>query len=295
MRATGAGASGDYTAPGGARTERCAAVGSLRPLIVRRHAASGDRQVLVVREENAGEAARAMRDRVLANLSHEFQTPLSAQIASIELLRDHLSDSPDKVALQLANAQYRGSMRLSQLVDNLLDSVRIESGEMRLRRQPVDLGLVAAEAIELLAPLTDQREQRVLADLPEGTMLVGDAQRLSSVVVNLLANANKFAPDGTSIWVDLQRGPASATLWVEDEGPGLPPLHESGDLFAPFRRAPHEEPSQRGSGLGLAIVKAIVDAQGGEVRVDPPRHGRGARIGVTLPIEARDAVRGSPA
>ena len=62
----------------------------LKPLVVRRLAAPGDRQVLVVREENAIEAARALRDRILANLSHEFQTPLSAQIASIEMLRDHL-------------------------------------------------------------------------------------------------------------------------------------------------------------------------------------------------------------
>ena len=264
--------------------ERCVAADSRRPLTVRRLAASDDRQVLVVREENAIEAARAMRDHILANLSHEFQTPLSAQIASIELLRDHLSTSSDTIAMGLADAQYRGSMRLSQLVDNLLTSVRIDSGEMRLRHQPLDLAEVVAEAIELMKPLTNQRDQKVVADLVPGPMLVGDSPRLFSVMVNLLANANKFAPDQTTIWVQMEWSPDSVTVWVEDEGPGLPSLGGTQDLFAPFRRSPHEEPSQRGSGLGLAIVHAIVTAHGGDVKVAKPQQRAGARIGIVLPV-----------
>jgi signal transduction histidine kinase len=270
---------------GSAGGARYVPIGGHRPLTLRRLPASGDRQVLIVREENAHEAARAMRDRILANLSHEFQTPLSAQIASNELLRDHLRASPDQIAARLADAQYRGTMRLSQLVENLLESVRIESGQMRLRRQPVDLPDVVAGAIELMQPLLDQRDQRVVATLPAGPQLVGDPQRLASVAVNLLANANKFAPDQTTIRVELEWTPQQATLWVEDEGPGLP-VSPGTDLFAPFRRAPDEEPSQRGTGLGLAIVHAIVRAHGGHVRVLPSQPGRGARIGVVLPVEA---------
>lgn len=273
--------------PGLAAVERCTAAGTMRPVIVRRLAASGDRQVLVVREENAIEAARGMRDRILANLSHEFQTPLSAQIASIELLRDHLRTSSDRVAIQLADAQYRGSMRLSQLVDNLLDSVRIESGEMRLRREPVDLAAVVADAVELIKPLTDQRDQQVVRALEPGPVLTGDSQRLFSVMVNLLANANKFAPDQTTIWVEMEWAPGQVTVWVEDEGRGLPPLRESSDLFAPFKRSPHEEPSQRGSGLGLAIVHAIIVAHGGEVKVAQPVHRNGARLGIVLPVDEK--------
>ena len=265
--------------------ERFIPAGKTRPLTVRRQVASGDRQVLVVREENAIEAGRAMRDRVLANLSHEFQTPLSAQIASIELLRDHLRSSSDSVAIGLADAQYRGTMRLSQLVDNLLESVRIESGEMRLRRQPLDLTTVVVDAVELMQPLIDQRDQTIVRTVTPGPSLVGDAPRLFSVMVNLLANANKFAPDQSTIWVEMAWTDANVTVWVEDEGPGLPTQHAHGDLFAPFKRAPHEEPSQRGTGLGLAIVYAIVVAHGGEVNVAAPRKGKGARIGIVLPLE----------
>lgn len=255
-----------------------------RPLAVRRLVASGDRQVLVVREETALEAARFMRDRILANLSHEFQTPLSAQMASIELLRDHLRDGADTVAAQLADAQFRGTLRLSQLVENLLDSVRIESGEMRLRRQSVDLTAVVTDAVELIRPLIDQREQRIVLNLPNGSNLIGDSPRLFSVMVNLLANANKFAPDATTIWVDLHWSERDVTVWIEDEGPGLPPMGANTDLFAPFKRSPQEEPSQRGTGLGLAIVYAIVTAHGGVVRVAPPLRQHGARIGLSLPL-----------
>jgi signal transduction histidine kinase len=266
--------------------ERYTANGVLRPLTVRRLPASGNRQVLVVREENALEAARAMRDRILANLSHEFQTPLSAQIASIELLRDHLRHGNDPVTTRLVDAQYRGTVRLSQLVENLLDSVRIESGEMRLRRQRVDLVQVVEEAIALMQPLLDLRGQRIVKSLARGPTLIGDAQRLHSVLVNLLANANKFSHTGSTLWIEMDWSDEWATVWVEDQGPGLPPSLTVRDLFAPFRRAPDEEPSQRGSGLGLAIVHAVVAAHGGQVRVDPPLHGGGARIGITLPLAA---------
>jgi signal transduction histidine kinase len=265
---------------------RFRAVGGQRPLTLRRLAASGNRRVLILREENAIEAARAMRDRILANLSHEFQTPLSAQIASIELLRDHLRETRDPVASHLADAQYRGTMRLAQLVENLLESVRIESGEMRLRKQPVDLAAVVADAVELMQPLVDQRDQRVVATITPGPSITGDAQRLFSVMVNLLANANKFAPDQTQIWVDMAWAPGQVTVSVEDEGPGLPTGPQGVDLFAPFKRSPDEEPSQRGTGLGLAIVHAIVRAHGGEVRVEPPVQRHGARIGIVLPVDA---------
>lgn len=276
----------DAEADGLPPLERYHAPHGSRPLTLRQLGV-GPRRLVVVREENALEAARAMRDRILANLSHEFQTPLSAQMASIELLRDHLQRSDDKVAVRLADAQFRGTMRLSQLVENLLDSVRIESGQMRLRRQPVDLAAVLEEAMELMQPLVDQRDQRVVADIRPGPLLMGDGPRLLSVVVNLLANANKFAPDQTTIRIHTQWSSDRVAVWVEDEGPGLPAAHCTRDLFAPFRRAPDDEPGQRGTGLGLAIVHAIVTAHGGEVHVDRAVE-RGARIGIVLPMGAAE-------
>lgn len=266
--------------------ERCSTPGRPRTLVVRRQQAQGAHpSVLIVREETVLESARAVRDTILANLSHEFQTPLSAQMAAIELLRDHLQDSADPIARRLADAQYRGALRLSQLVDNLLDSVRIESGALRLRRQQVDLPLVVQEAVELLLPLIEQRDQRVELECPAGPLIPGDAQRLSSVVINLLANANKFAPDQTVIRVQLAWGAQTVCLWVRDQGPGLPTSDPHGDLLAPFRRAPESEPEQRGSGLGLAIVRAIAEAHGGVLRFGQEADAAGACIGVELPLQ----------
>ncbi|MET0290042.1 MAG: ATP-binding protein [Pseudoxanthomonas sp.] len=260
--------------------------GRLRNLVIRSSAPPGGRQVAIVREETSAEAARAMRDSILANLSHEFQTPLAAQIASVEMLREHVHASGDATSIKLVDSQYRGALRLSQLVDNLLDSVRLESGEMRLRREVVDLPALVRDAVDLMRPLTDQRDQHVMASLPHSDRrLMGDAQRLSQVAINLLANANKFAPDQSTIWIELVWGEETVSLWVEDEGQGLPPLRHRADLFAPFRRSPDQEPSQRGTGLGLAIVRALVEQHGGEVVLAEPRHRRGARFGVVLPME----------
>lgn len=261
--------------------------GQPRNLVVRSAAPLGGRQVAIVRRETSAEAARSMRDSILANLSHEFQTPLAAQMASIELLRDHVRSGHDAVATRLVESQFRGSLRLSQLVDNLLDSVRIESGEMRLRHDCVDLVVLVQDAVDLMRPLIEQRDQHVVLNLPHSDRrLMGDAQRLSQVAVNLLANANKFAPDQSSIWIELVWGDETVSLWVEDEGPGLPPLARRADLFAPFRRAPDQEPSQRGTGLGLAIVRALVERHRGHVVVAEPRNNKGARFGVVLPLDS---------
>ncbi len=260
--------------------------GRIRSLVIRSSAPPGGRQVAMVREERSAEAARSMRDAILANLSHEFQTPLAVQLASIELLQDHLDRHPDALARELVDAQYRGALRLSLLVDNLLDSVRLESGEMKLRDEDVDPVALVTDAVDLMAPLLQQREQQVALDLPPGRRrLRGDGQRLAQVVINLLANANKFAPDRSTIRIELVWGERTVSLWVEDEGPGLPPLRRRADLFAPFRRSPDQEPSQRGSGLGLAIVRAMVERHQGEVVVADPRNGQGARFGIVLPLE----------
>lgn len=249
------------------------------------------RQVAIVRQETAAEASRSMRDAILANLAHEFQTPLAAQVAAVELLREHLLESADSHARRLVDAQYRGVLRLSQLVENLLDSVRLDSGEMRLRRERIDLPVVVRDALALMQPLLDQRDQQIVSLLPSTErVVIGDAQRLVQVVVNLLANANKFAPDQSRVWLEIVWGDQYVSLWIEDEGPGLPPLANKADLFAPFRRMPNEEPGARGTGLGLAIVRALVEKHGGEVVLASPRHGNGARFGIVLPLAEEEAA-----
>jgi signal transduction histidine kinase/HAMP domain-containing protein len=247
------------------------------------------RQVVVVRDETELEATRRLRDTVLANVSHEFRTPLSAQLASIELLLDQLPDLTTDQVAELVISLQRGTLRLTHLIDNLLESVRLEAGQFAIRQQTVALDEVVEAALELVRPLHDQRGQTVQVELPYPLPQVcGDAARLTQVMVNLLANANKYAPAGSTIWVGAAAGPETVALWVEDNGPGLPDLPQP-DLFAPFARfvgSAAAEPEPAGAGLGLWIVKSIVERHGG--RVEAKSSAEGTRMVVILPhLEAR--------
>jgi signal transduction histidine kinase len=269
--------------------------GRRRSVVITSAAPVEERQFLVMRDETDVELARRQRDTVLANISHEFKTPLAAQRASLELLREKLLDRPGAAAAggaddgevrELVLSLERGGLRLAQLIDNLLESVRIESGQDSLRRRPVALDEVIEEAVELTAALFAQRRQRVEVDLPYPLPAVlGDAPRLTQVFVNLLANAQKFAPAGSLLAIGGEVTAREVALWVDDEGPGLPPVGDSGrELFRRFVRAPGEtaEPEQSGMGLGLWIVQSIVERHGGAVEAE--RREPGTRMRVTLPL-----------
>jgi len=265
--------------------------GTRRTVVITSAPPAEDQQVQVLRDETDVEAARRQRDAVLANISHEFRTPLSAQLASIELLRDRLLRTPeglDGETRDLVLSLERGSLRLTQLIDNLLESVRIESGQDSLRSRPVALDEVVEEAVEMTAPLLAQRGQSIEVDLPYPMPAVrGDAPRLTQVFVNLLANANKFAPARSVVRVGGAVEQGAVVLWVEDEGPGLPggPGAGGGELFERFVRlaGDGEEPETGGMGLGLWIVRSIVERHGGRVEAGAGRGGRGTRMRVVLP------------
>jgi signal transduction histidine kinase len=243
-------------------------------------------QFQVIRDETEVEAARRLRDTVLANISHEFRTPLSAQLASLELLRDQLPDLESGEIQELVLSIERGTLRLTRLIDNLLESTRIEAGQDSLRRQKIALDDVVEEAVGLMAPLVDQRQQQLEVNLPYPLPAVnGDATRLVQVFVNLLANANKFAPAASTIRVGGSVADREVTIWVEDEGPGLPDGAVD-TLFQRFRRSSGEEPVEGGMGLGLYIVKSIVDRHGGRMEVQ--EKAKGTRMDVILPCGGKD-------
>lgn len=273
----------------GTGVARCAerlqlADGTSRSTVVVSSAGTDGRQVQLLRDETELEAARRARDSVLGNISHEFRTPLSAQLASIELLRDGL-DHMDRGAQTelLANVE-RGVIRLMRLIDNLLESVRIECGQLSIRHQPVDPADVVREAGELVGPLLTQRALRLEVDLPalRHGSVVGDAQRLVQVLVNLLSNAIKYAPDGSAIRIGGRADPSECTLWVEDEGPGVPAGNPA-TLFERFQRAEGTEPDAPGLGLGLWIVRSIVERHDGRIGVERTPQGR-TRFAFTLPL-----------
>jgi signal transduction histidine kinase len=259
--------------------------GRLHRVVVASAAASDGIQVQVLRDETELEAVRRTRDTVLANISHEFRTPLAAQLASIELLRDGLGELSRREQRALVASLERGAHRLTWLIDNLLESVRIESGQLGIRRHDVHFEDVIRSARELIEPLIEQRGQRLDAQgLPALPTIRGDRQRLVQVLVNLLANASKFGPPDSVIRIGGRSdGCERMVFWVDDEGPG-PDQVDDTRLFEQFRRSGGEDPEESGLGLGLFIVKSIVERHGGRVRLSRTADSR-TRAEVELPMD----------
>ncbi|MGH8230936.1 MAG: ATP-binding protein [Steroidobacteraceae bacterium] len=272
-----------------AREILCLHDGSTRSTIILSAPPVQGVQVQILRDETDLEAARRARDSVLGNISHEFRTPLAAQLASIELLRDGLADmAPEAQRELLANIE-RGVLRLMGLIDNLLESVRIEAGQNSIRQQAVDLSDVIVDARDLMQPLLRQRQLTLALDESGiGAIVRGDAQRLGQVFVNLIANAAKFAPEGSTIRIGGRRSGTRIEVWVEDEGPGVQES-ASGVIFERFQRGADTEPDAPGLGLGLWIVKSIIERHRGSVRMERTAAQR-TRVVLDLPQEPEELL-----
>ncbi len=252
-----------------------------RTTIITSAAPVDELQVQVIRDETELEGVRRARDTVLANISHEFRTPLAAQLASIELLREGMDTLPLAQQKELVMSLERGTLRLTNLIDNLLESVRIESGQLGIRHQSVAIAELIDDAEDLIGALLKQRDQAIQRDLPEDLPTIeGDGPRLTQVFVNLLANASKYAPEHSAMYIGAAEEPDRVRVWLEDEGPGVPEI-ETGSIFERFYRGPEQEPEPGGLGLGLWIVKSIVDRHGGTIRAS--RVGNRTRFEVALP------------
>jgi signal transduction histidine kinase len=164
--------------------------------------------------------------------------------------------------------------------------VRIESGQLSIRKQVVALRDVIQGARELVEPLLEQRGQRLVIDLPADLPTIsGDEQRLIQVVVNLLANASKFGPANSEIRIGAKGSDfTGVSFWVDDEGTGPSNPHDDA-LFEQFRRSGGEDPQESGLGLGLFIVRSIVERHGGRASLSR-RGDSGTRALIELPCDA---------
>jgi PAS domain S-box-containing protein len=250
-------------------------------------------QELYAREQAAraqAEEASRLKDEFLATLSHELRTPLTSILGYAHLLTSRPRDAA-YIARALDTIE-RNARNQAQLIDDLLDVSRIETGKMRLEPQLLDLVPVVEAAVDALRPAIDAKALQLRLDVAAGERLVvGDPSRLQQVVWNLLSNAVKFTPAGGSIAVDLRQLAGQALLAVRDNGQGISPEFLP-YVFERFRQA--EGASTRangGLGLGLAIVRHLIEMHGGTVRVHSDGLGKGAAFTVTLPLAASVASR----
>lgn len=244
---------------------------------------------LVLRDVTQEEAARHLRSYFLANISHEFLTPLSTLNASMELLMDEVEAMSPAEIRELIKPTYLSLIGLQTLIDNLLTSSRIEAGQFSLNRQLIDLNRIIADALRIVQPLFERRRQVLsVVEWTGSPDILGDPSRLTQVLVNLLSNAGKYSPVGEQIDLQIERRAGMLRLSVADRGPGIAPA-ERINLFRRFVRLNPAESEQYGIGLGLYVVKTTVEAHGGRVGIDD-RPGGGSIFWFELPLASGEAI-----
>jgi signal transduction histidine kinase len=236
-------------------------------------------------EARAAEAAEALGSSFISVISHELQTPLAIiKGYASTLARTDAAWSPDQIREGLAVIEEEAD-RLNRLVEDLLAVSRIQALGLSADRAPVDLPSLVSWLLRRFE--TAHREHRFVVDSPADIpMVLADHQKVEMVLRNLLDNAAKYAPSGSTIAIRLRFEPKhqSVRISIEDEGPGIP-TEARERVFERFYRVDGSDTREhRGAGLGLFLCRAIVEAHGGHIWVEP-REGRGTVVTFTLPIE----------
>jgi two-component system OmpR family sensor kinase len=236
--------------------------------------------------EAAFEERRASESRLrrfVGDASHELRTPLTSIRGYAELFRRGADSRPQDLAKTMRAIEAEAS-RMGLLVDDLLLLARLDQGRP-LDREPVNVGRIAAEAVESARAIEPDRP--IALDVGGPAVVTGDQGRLRQVLDNLLDNVRGHTPAGTAVSVTVGVDDAEVVLTVADRGPGLPPEVASRVFERFYRGDPARSRRTGGAGLGLSIVSAIVEAHGGSVRC-LPSEGSGATFEVRLPIRAEE-------
>jgi signal transduction histidine kinase len=218
----------------------------------------------------------------MANITHEFRTPLAALSASVELLVDQLPTLTKKEIGELLLALDIGIVNLQSLIDNLIEAASIEAGRFKVNPQPIALERILSDVLNTIHPIIEKQGLQITQ--PNARLsfqVMADHRRTNQVMINLLSNAIKHSPKSGIITLRAFILEKTVMIEVQDEGKGIPPGEES----ALFRRfyVPKGMDESSQLGLGLSVVKAIIEAQGGEVGCKNSPEG-GAIFWFTLPL-----------
>jgi len=234
------------------------------------------------------EASFSQQRRFMADASHELRTPTAIirAEADVALAHEHRREQEYRATITVMRDAAR---RLTRIVDDLFLLARADSGNLVARREPVYLEELVYDAARAVRPLADQRSIRIeLQDVVEAPF-EGDADLLGRLLLNLLDNAIKHAPDGSAVEVVMSHRDATYEIAVVDAGPGIP-AEARERIFERFvrldaARARSEQSSTSGAGLGLAIARRIAEVHGGRLELMESRPGR-TEFRVSLPAIA---------
>jgi PAS domain S-box-containing protein len=226
------------------------------------------------------EQASTAKSEFLSRMSHELRTPLNSVLGFAQLLQmDHL----DAQQREAVGHILRAGHHLLNLIDEVLDIARIESGRLDLSVEPVGLRALIADAVDLTKPVADDREIAVVVSLPGGggdPHVLADRQRLLQVLLNLLSNGVKYNEQGGSVTVAVTVDGPTTAISVTDTGPGIEPA-DMARVFEPFDRLGAERSGVEGTGVGLTLSKYLVEQMGGTISLDS-RPGSGTTFTVSL-------------
>ncbi|MFO8012950.1 MAG: ATP-binding protein [Phycisphaerae bacterium] len=240
-------------------------------------------QTAELRQANA-ELRRTSRlkSQFLANMSHELRTPLNAIMGFAEAIRDGLAGETTDEQREFADDIHRAGHQLLQMINDILDFTKLESGAMDLALAPVDLAALVDETLRVARGLARRRGVEVMAEVsPRPLELTADAMKLKQVLYNLLSNAIKFTEGGGQVAVRAVLEKEVVRLQVTDTGSGIAP-EDLPSLFEEFTQVDSSlTRKHEGTGLGLALTRRLVELHGGQIEVGSEL-GRGTTVTVTL-------------
>jgi signal transduction histidine kinase/ActR/RegA family two-component response regulator len=241
-------------------------------------------EIDIRRAKEISETASQAKSRFLSSMSHELRTPLNGILGFADLLRgQYFGPLNEKQANFIQQIDDAGKHLLS-LINDLLDIAKIDSGQMHLDTEEVDVAEAVQSVLSIMTPQFVKKSIRVESRIaPPGAMLIADLRKLKQILFNLLSNAAKYTPDGGTIevWSEIGQGP-SMTLFVRDSGIGIKPdeLHK---IFSEFYQADKIRDNQLGgTGIGLSLTRRLTELHGGQIGVESEL-GKGSTFWVRFP------------